>query len=553
MSEQRKMQPDLDGKLPSTGMYESYFDQQAERFALLVLGLGLVIRLWSSWGTFLNPDEALHFLIANQISWPAAYRASLTTAHPPLLIFLLYFWRALGTSEFVLRLLSVLAGTGFCWMYFKWLGVVFGRTVGWIGFILVTYLPPMISLSAEVRQYMVMLFLVICCAYLFERALARKSAVVMLLSAVCLYLGMLSHYSGFFFAAAIGIYGLLRLVSAQTSAALIIAWVAGQAGALGIAASLYVTHISEQRGSAQARQAIGEWLHKSYFHAGQDNPLLFVLGKTFGVFQFMCGHLAVGDLAGLLFLIAVVLLFRHKNTALKNDAPAWQLGVFLSLPFLLNCAAAILGVYPYGGTRHCAVLVIPGIAGVSFVLARWMRLRTARGVVVAILVVAFCNAFGTPSWPYMLRRDQNGQQMTQAMTALRQEVSLNDPVFVDYQTSLLLNHYLCPQRAEAMSFDSSSPQTETYDCAGHKIISAGPSVWRFELQSFVNEWNQAVHTYSLKPGDKVWVIQEGWGIQLASELQDLPEFRGLQPQSFGKNITIFELTVRNEMPDSAVE
>src|SRR5215472_2206410 len=84
----------------------------------VVVGLALVVRLWAAHGTFLNPDEALHFQIANHSSWTASYQASLTTAHPPLLIFVLHFWRALGSSEWLLRLPSVIAGTLFCCFLF---------------------------------------------------------------------------------------------------------------------------------------------------------------------------------------------------------------------------------------------------------------------------------------------------------------------------------------------------------------------------------------------------------------------------------------------------
>src|SRR5438309_2199716 len=93
--------------------------------ALLVLVVAFLVRLWAATGTFFNPDEALHFLVANQASWGAAYNASLSTAHPPGLIFLLYFWRALGTSEWWLRLPSIVAGTLFCWLLFRWLQRVF--------------------------------------------------------------------------------------------------------------------------------------------------------------------------------------------------------------------------------------------------------------------------------------------------------------------------------------------------------------------------------------------------------------------------------------------
>ena len=557
MSDSQHRRHEPEAQLGWSHCCESWFEARSNRIALLVIAVGLLVRLGAAWGTFLNPDEALHYLIANQASWRTAYLASLTTAHPPLLILLLYFWRILGASEFTLRFPSVLLGTAFCWAYFKWLTSVFGRTAGWIGFILVTFLPPMISLSAEVRQYMLMLLFITSAAYLLERSLARNSVGSMLLFSICLYLGLLSHYSGFLFAAAIGVYGLFRLISGRSSVSLIAAWTSGQAGALGIAVFLYVSHISKQKGSTQAMQAMEEWLRKSYYHPGHDNLFLFVLGRTFGVFQFIFGHLAVGDIAGLLFLIAVILLFRGKNVTTQSGTSAWQLGVLLFLPFVLNCLAAIMKVYPYGGTRHCVFLAIFGLAGVSFVFAEWACQQTARGVGVAILVVAVCNVFGAPHRPYMLRRDQSSQQMSQAMNAVRHEVPPTVPLFVDYQTSLLLNHYLCPQRA--MSFDSSTANLQAFYCAGYRVISADPHTWRFDAQTFLIKWDELVRTDNLKPGDRVWVIQEGWDIKLAAELQNqFREFRGLHAESFGSDITMFELRVGqpipgNAQPSSAIE
>src|SRR5579863_10782279 len=113
------------------------FQRHAHQSAIAVTLLGFLARLWTASGTFLNPDEALHFRLANQTSLALAYKESLTAAHPPLLILLLYFWRALGTSELWLRLPSVIAGAAFCWMFYKWLSVATGRLTGFIGLLFV--------------------------------------------------------------------------------------------------------------------------------------------------------------------------------------------------------------------------------------------------------------------------------------------------------------------------------------------------------------------------------------------------------------------------------
>ena len=132
------------------------------RLNLFVYGVIAAGFLWpgayAAGRSFLNPDEALHYLIPNQSSALFAYRISLTNAHPPLIYLLLYYWSFLGRSELMLRFPSVLAGTALCWAAYKWIGILFGKAAGVIGLILVAFSPVMIALSAEVRAYALLLF-----------------------------------------------------------------------------------------------------------------------------------------------------------------------------------------------------------------------------------------------------------------------------------------------------------------------------------------------------------------------------------------------------------
>ena len=68
-----------------------WLQKHATLWAFVITLLGFLARLWMASGTFLNPDEALHFRLANQLTLPLAYRAGLTASHPPLLYFILYF------------------------------------------------------------------------------------------------------------------------------------------------------------------------------------------------------------------------------------------------------------------------------------------------------------------------------------------------------------------------------------------------------------------------------------------------------------------------------
>ena len=521
--------------------FEAWVEGHLSLTAMLVVSVGFVIRLWAASGTFLNPDEALHYLLANQSSWLLAYKASLTNAHPPLLTLVLYFWRGVGTSEFALRLPSVIAGTAFCWIFFKWLARTLGPVTGLICLMLVAFLPPMIALASEVRQYALLLFFLASAAYLLDRALVENSAAMMFLSAIFLYLAILSHYSAILFAVAIGVYSLLRLIAHRPSVTVGVVWVSGEAGAVGLVVALYLTHISKLKGDYAAGTIHG-WLANSFFRPGRDNPLLFVIARTGGVFQYVFGQLAVGDLAFVAFVAGVVLLWREDGAPADLNVTSRRFGLLLVLPFAIGAGAAIAGIYPYGGTRHSAFLIMFAVAGVSSLAARLMKQRIWGGIVFAILVVAVCSAFVQPHRPYIRREDQSRMQMIRATEFTRSQIPPSDLIFVDYQTRLLLGYYLCPQ--QPVPFSAPIGSFEEFQCGGHRVVATGPDLYIFTAEDFLPRWNELPASFPLEPGQQVWVLQAGWEVDLLHQLQSkFAELPKLDSRSFGKNITIFKLTV----------
>jgi hypothetical protein len=519
--------------------------------ALFITLLGLLARLWAAHGTFLNPDEALHFRLANQVSLALAYQASLTTAHPPLLILFLYYWRALGTSELWLRLPSALAGAVFCWMFYNWLSKAAGSLAGFIGLLFVAFLLPTILIAAEVRQYSLLLAFLVSALYFLDEAFTKNSASRMAAFALCLYVAMLFHYSAFWFAAALGFYALFRIFTERRSVRLVAAWVLSQLGGLALAAFLYKTHLSKLNAYGSRTELQGliseTYLRRSFFDSAHDNPLLFLLGHTFGVFQYFFGQLAVGDVMALLFLLGVVLLFRVKGFP-QDPVSSRRLGLFLLLPFAIIGGACLAHVYPYGGTRHVAFLIIPAVAGVSVAIVRLVAGRWDRGLAVAALVIVACLTFGKPRQPWMERANQSRANMAEAMDFVRKKVDPSDLVFTDYQSDLILGHYLCRQRP--ISFDLAPTNFEEFNCDGYRIASTDyKTAWMLSAHDFPKNWQRLVEAYNLRPGDTVWIVQMGWGIYLPEDLQkQFAEFRDLHFESFGKNIKIFEMTVGQPMP-----
>ncbi len=540
---------------------DAWFRSHSDLVALLAVAAGFLLRVRAAAGTFLNPDEALHFSVANQTSLPAAYRASLTLAHPPLLIFLLYFWRHVGTSEFVLRLPSVILGTAFCWIFFKWVQGLVGSTAGLTGLIFVALLPPIAALSSEVRQYSLLLFFIAMAAFLLERALAKNSAALMAMSSICVWAGMLSHYSGPLFAAAFGIYSALCLMQRRLTRTVMATWAAGQLGVFAAVVFLYRTQISRLKGSAMAEQAINEWLRRSYFHPGYDNLVSFVVGRSFAVFQFIFGQHVIGDIAGLFFLAGVGLLLSRRRIREQVATTPWLLAIFLVSPFAINCALAVTGRYPYGGTRHSVFLAMFAFAGIGYFFAAVTRQRTPIAVATAAIIVAVCYAFGFHHQPYMTRDDQSSARMNKAIQFIRSQIPPADPILMDYQTSLMLGHYLCVQQSSMRisgaglgANDFLGPRTEVIPalmptfqvlhCGDHSLVLSPAREWMFAPETFPRSWDEFVAQNALKPGSDVWVVQAGWGVGIAPELQHKrSDIAPADIQLFGKNISMFKLTV----------
>jgi hypothetical protein len=530
------------------------FQEDAPLAAAIITLLGLMARLWAASGTFLNPDEALHFRLGNQVSLALAYQASLTAAHPPLLTLLLYYWRALGTSELWLRLPSVLAGVVFCWMFYKWLSKAAGSLAGLIGLLLAALLPPIVQIGAELRQYSLLLAFLASALYFLDQAFAENSTIRMAAFSVCLYLAMGFHYSAFWFAAALGIYALFRIFTERPPTKLVAAWAIGQLGGLALAALFYKTHISKL-GVGQSRTALQGWmsdfyLRRSFFDPAHDNPLKFLAGHTFGVFQYFFGQLAVGDIMCVAFFVGVVLLLRGKDLP-EDRASSRRLALFLLLPLAIAGAASLAHVYPYGGTRQIAFLMIPGIAGISLAMACLSK-KWTRGLALAACVIVACIVFGKQRQPRMNRADQSTTNMAAAMEFVKQNMDPSDPIFIDYQTDLILGHYLCQQRP--ISFDTAPADFEQFSCGGHRVVSTDyKSEWMFWSDNFPNAWQRFVQSYNLKPRTTVWIFQAGWGIYLPEDLQKhLAEFHDLRFESFGNNIKVFKMTVGQPVPAQAI-
>jgi uncharacterized membrane protein len=501
------------------------------------------VRLAWAYSVFLNPDEALHYLLSVQPSLALTYKATLTTAHPPLQIVLLHYWSMLGSSEFVLRIPSVLAGTAFCWVIFLWLGRAADRTTACIALSLLLFSPGLIYLSAEIRQYSLLMLFIAVSLYCLDRAIAENSSRLMLLSALALYLALLTHYSSFIFALTIGIYALVRLRSSRTPSRVIGVWVATQLGALGLAVFLLRSHALKIKAGGMSQQLADSYLRGSIFHAGEDHVVPFVLKGNIRLFHYLFSQGAVGILGLLLFIAGIALLLTDKKPAQHAGWPnSRQLALLLSLPLLINCAMALAGLYPYGGTRHNSYLAGFAMSGVAVALARWKITPNWVKPVSIAVALAICNFSVTPAGAYMRPHNQRREFMVQAVDYLNHSLPKDSLVFTDLEGGLLLSYYFCHSKVVQLQ-PPIQPFLES-PCGQHQVISLDPRLWVFRAQTFPAQLEAARQKYGLGAGTTLWVFQAGFIVDREPDLRaELRGFGCVSPRNFGENILLCEWTL----------
>jgi 4-amino-4-deoxy-L-arabinose transferase-like glycosyltransferase len=506
-------------------------------FLLLMLGTGAAVRLYFAWLTFLNPDEALHYFVARQPSFAAAYKASLTMAHPPLMIILLHAWSALGASEFFLRVPFVVAGLLFAWVMFLWIRHIASQAAGAFALALCLFLPCVISLSAEIRQYSVLLLFCAACLYALELGLESNSITWLAASFAALYLALLTHYSALIFAAAVGVYGLLLLARAGVPARTRAAWASGQLLALGICGFLFKSQIAPLRHSGVPSEIAGTWLRSSIFQPGHDHVFAFIAGKTVRLFRYFFSHGTIGILGLVLFLYGVWVLWRRGGS---NRARAF----LLIFPFVIMLAAALLGIYPYGGTRHDVLLVIFAIAGIAIGLdgldLQAFRIRSsAAKCMVLALGLLICNFFPSPTGPTIRPQNQSRRLMSEAVQFVRSRPS-NEALLTDYQSGLVLSFYLCG-RQTVLPFGENSDRLLRWPCGEHSVLTSLRSQQGLNPPDLLRTIGQS--RTALSNERSLWLFQSGWIEDQKQEWITAFQNAGCADQhNFGANIRLCQIS-----------
>jgi len=526
---------------------EDWLHNHLNAVAAAVTVAGLALRIWVAGRTYLNPDEALHYLIINQPSLWLAYKASLTNAHPPLIYFVVYAWRYLGRSELMLRMPSVLAGTVFCWLTYKWIRIAAGEAASLIAVIFLAFSPATVSLSAELRAYGLMLGCVGGALYFLAQAFDKESVRQMWLFSALLYLAILSHYSVVFFVLAAGLYALARIADSQLPRKVVVAWGVGQAGALALYGFLYVTHVSKLKNSAAVWSVP---FTTAYFHPTDGNVFSFTKINTVNIFLFLFAQRFVAFALLLSFVAGVAFVFGKEIVQGRRDSRSNHLGILLLFPFVAVWGASLVGIYPYVGSRHTVFLAPFAIAGASYLLAIVSRQKLWVGATIAAILMAFSLTANESMESNLSKRSDSPQVMAAAVNFMKETIPQGEHILVDFQSSLPLTYYFCGPR-KIVPFETFGGEYFDFTCSGNPIVSL--HTWKAGAVGFPLQFQKMALARGLKPGDRVWFYQTGWGDTLDTQLDKRdPMFQCLNPRNFGHGVTVIPFVVGRDYHPATV-
>jgi hypothetical protein len=527
-----------------------WIERHLDLVALVVVAVGFLFRFISATQSYLDPDEAWNYMMAHQANLAQVYRVSLTDAHPPLFVMVLFFWRLLGNSELVLRLISVLAGTATVWFGFKWLACRFGPTVGFTGLLLLSFCPTLVSLSSVVRNYAILLLAVTLALYCLERGLREKSEWMLLWSGLALLMANLTHYSATWFTIAVGLYGLIRIVRGRLPGRWIRLWVEVQFVIVALWVLLYLTYIRTLRGGGSEQFAREVWLRASYFHPRQEGALPFLVRALGELFAYLCSSRVAGLLALGLFLAGVaMLLIRHRLTANQPSSGPdprriedSSFGILLIAPFAINAIAALAGLYPLGGTRHNAFLILFVIAGISLLLGRLAGRRLDAILLAAVIVVPIWHrTVAIPASEYR-PSDQKRELMVGAVDYIRDSIPVGSLLFVDWQTAVLLGYYLGRDQIATQFLTGSTPRDSFLElhCGGYRVVSH--PLWAFTPNDFWSGLRAMKQHYGLEASTRVWVVNGGRRARLSRDLAErYPQHAYPGLRAFGRDLSVFQV------------
>jgi hypothetical protein len=510
---------------------------------LVVVAGGLLARILVALPAVINPDEAMHVLRSSEPTFRAVLREDLKGPDPSFLHLLLFPLCKLYASDFVLRLPSIIAGTLTIFFGYKWLKELFDNTTGLIGAVVLAFAPSLIYLSAEVRAYALVLCFSAWALFCLEAALRRRSVGFMLLFGVAQCLALVSQYSAVFILFVAGCYSLYIVLRGRVRAGLLRSWLASEVTTVGLLGFLYVTHISKLRGGSVEASVMTGFLSRAYFNPARESVLGFVTSRTVAAFGFLFSSRGIGIVGLALFLAGIAWLL-VRGISRDGGRGQREAAILLVLPWVTTAAGGVLALYPFAGTRHIAILIIPAAASIAFAIRQLIGPRPAIILLAALVLVPVWNVMRFPfasGW----RQDSDSARRSHVLAAadfVRRQLPDGGIIFADLESDYVFRRYLFKGRVG--TWEKASPGMFEHSWNGYRMITL--DYWKVSADSFGNAFQHMAESYGLEPGTPVYVVSCGWSPNIARYLEKL-DIEYPDVHEFGSRVAVLTIPVGSQV------
>jgi hypothetical protein len=459
----------------------------------LITITGLILRLDNLEQWWLNPDEGIYFAIATQKSFAHVIAATIMHAHPPLYYVLLWLAARITTEFQNLRLLSVLFGTLTIPLTFYLSRLVttlalhkkneplnnilhtllpLSLTLG------VAMTPASIILAGVLRPYALLVFLTtLTIIYGLKSNNENAKKYDQLIYQICLSLTILTHYSG----------ALIMIIMARLWPT-ISKWFKTHLEVLIVL--LFVVGINLQ---FVIKKPVIWNFKKSYLDDQYFTSLTDLVKLPLELLAFNGTPFFALPLLVISILAFIVSASKHKDT------PA----VLSFSSFTIPLTFALLGLYPYGGSRHTYYLLPFIVTSISYIIT-YATTSALIAFIIAATLFPYSNQF-------ISLKHQPSEERTLAIADLdkitKQLQSLDwqkSNIVIDEQTRFTLGPWI------KYTFNNIVPEGRAFFTPDHWILGLAEPIETEipkRLKTILNAFHEKWH-------NEAWyVLTSGWNLK----------------------------------------
>ena len=307
---------------------ESWLAAHVEWLVAAIVLVGFVLRWQRAAGVYLNADESQILVAPLQHGFIQAILAT-PTPYGPLVTCLLYPLAALGESELLFRLPSLLAGALVPAAAYLWLSRLFDKSTAFCAAVILAFSPPMISLSAQIRYYIIHLLFITLSLYFLERAFSEQSTRWIRYFGVAMLLATLTLYMSAWYIGAVGVYALVRILRGELPRRIVFEWAAIQVVIAVILVSAYIVMSNDPRVLATENSARGSWLSMFYYRPERGTIFQQLTFATDSLFSYAFANDRIGWYMLPVFAAGLALILAGRTAA---PSGRWLPALHLTLP-----------------------------------------------------------------------------------------------------------------------------------------------------------------------------------------------------------------------------